>query len=144
MNEKKIRFFTEDITYRLQGKEVLRRGIVQLVKEKDYQLGAINIIFCSDMFLKRYNKAYLKNDYFTDVIAFDLSEEKKMISGDIYISLDRVRENAKMYHVLIKNEIARVIIHGILHLMGMEDSTDELKRAMKIEEDKFLSVIMSG
>ena len=139
MNEKKIQFFTEDISYHIRKKESLRGRIVELVRLKNYHLGNVNIIFCSDRFLRKYNKKYLDHDYYTDVIAFDLSEHEKELSGDIYISLDRIRENAKEYGIPVGKEIARVIIHGMLHLCGMSDSTEELKSKMRQEENKFIS-----
>ncbi|NQV02966.1 MAG: rRNA maturation RNase YbeY, partial [Bacteroidia bacterium] len=117
MNENQIQFFYEDIAYQIKGKRNLRRGIDQLVREKEHQLGTVNIVFCSDKFLKAYNKRYLNHDYFTDVITFDFSDEESVITGDIYISLDRVRENAKTYKVMLYKEIVRIIIHGILQLM---------------------------
>lgn len=144
MNEKTIRFFTEDVTYTIRGKEILRRGILQLVQEKNFRQGPVNIILCSDRFLKRYNKDFLNHNYFTDVIAFDLSDDEKEISGDIYISLDRIRENAKRYRVTLQQEIARVIIHGVLHLTGMEDSSAALKKIMRIEENRFMSTLFSS
>ncbi len=144
MNEKEIQFFTEDITYQIKGKGILRRGISQLATDKKYLLGPVNIIFCSDKFLKEYNKTYLGHNYFTDVISFDLSDDPELITGDIYISLDRVRENSKVYNVPLKTEIARVIIHGILHLTGMEDSTELEKEGMRKEENKYLSLIIKN
>jgi len=144
MNESLIQFFTEDITYQIRRKRILRRGIEQVVSEKGYQLGSVNIIFCSDRFLRRFNVKFLRHNYYTDVIAFNLSDQAKEITGDIFISLERVRENARKYRVTVAREIARVIIHGILHLTGMDDSTTELKRAMKCEEDKFISKLVNA
>jgi rRNA maturation RNase YbeY len=143
MNEKSIQFFTEDIGYQIKGRGILRRGILQLISEKGFLGGTINIIFCSDQFLRGYNKKYLNHDYYTDVVTFNLSENIKEIAGDIFISLDRVRDNAKTYKVSLKMEIARVIGHGVLHLTGMEDSSEELKQAMRMEEDKFLSSLVN-
>ncbi|MFH1295935.1 MAG: rRNA maturation RNase YbeY [Bacteroidota bacterium] len=139
MSENTIYFFTEDISYKIRGRENLRRGIEQLVRKSKYQLGSLNIIFCSDRFVRKLNKKYLDQDNCTDVIAFDFSEEKFVISGDIYVSIERVRENAKEYKEKLQTEIGRIIIHGILHLMGMEDTTKRLKKEMKEEEDKHLS-----
>jgi len=144
MNESLIQFFTEDITYQIRRKRILRRGIEQVVSEKGYQLGSVNIIFCSDRFLRRFNVKFLRHNYYTDVIAFNLSDQAKEITGDIFISLERVRENARKYRVTVAREIARVIIHGILHLTGMDDSTTELKRAMRCEEDKFISKLVNA
>ena len=142
MNENRIQFFTENITYQIRQRANLRRGIEQLAREKKYQLGQLNIIFSSDSFLRKLNKKYLDHDYYTDVIAFDFSGEEFLLTGDIYISLDRVRDNAKEYKVTLQNEIVRVIIHGILHLIGMEDATEKLKQEMREEEDKYLKLFI--
>ncbi|MBC8456988.1 MAG: rRNA maturation RNase YbeY [Bacteroidales bacterium] len=144
MNEKKIQFFTEDINDQIRERRYLRRGIEQLVRKKKFQLGSLNIIFCSDRFLRKFNKTYLHHDYYTDVIAFDFSGEERILTGEIYISLERVRANAKEYKVTLQNEIARVIIHGILHLMGMEDVTEKLKQKMREEEDKYIQLFINS
>ncbi|MBE0647028.1 MAG: rRNA maturation RNase YbeY [Bacteroidales bacterium] len=144
MNEKAIQFFTEDIQYQIKGKGILRRGIVQLIEEKSYRLGTVNIIICSDTFLKGYNKKYLNHDYYTDVVAFDLSENPEEIRGEVYISLDRVRENARIFRDTVPKELARVMIHGILHLTGMDDSTEKQREGMRKEEDRFLSTLFKA
>jgi len=144
MNKKGIHFFTEGITYHLKGKRNLRRGIKKLISEKNLQTGNINIIFCSDRLLKRYNKEYLKHDYFTDVIAFDLSEDPLEISGDIFASIERIRENAGRFRVRVQEEIARIVCHGVLHLMGMEDSTSELRDQMRKVENRFISALYNN
>lgn len=143
MNEEAIQFFNEDTSYRIRGKRNLRRGISGFVHEKGHRLGQVNLIFCSDKFLRGYNKQYLGHDYFTDVIAFDLSERQEEISGDVFISIDRVKENAGTFNVTMQNELARVIIHGLLHLMGMKDDTTEGKQAMRKEEDRFISRLIT-
>lgn len=144
MNEKGIHFFTEGITYHLKGKRNLRRSLEKLISEKNLQTGNINIIFCSDRFLKRYNKEYLKHDYFTDVIAFDLSEDPLEVSGDIFASIERIRENSRRFRVRVQEEIARIVCHGVLHLMGMEDSTSELRDQMRKEENRFISALINN
>jgi len=138
MNPESIQFFTEDISYRIREKRKLRGDLEKVIAAENFKCGPVNIILCSDRFLREYNQRYLKRDYFTDVIAFDLSGEQNKLSGDIYISLYRVRENAKQYNVPIKEELLRVMIHGILHLTGMADQRDEEKREMKDKENSYL------
>lgn len=138
-----IHFFTEGISYQIREKQALRKIIGKIILESDFIPGPINIIFCSDKFLRRYNKKYLRHDYYTDVIAFDLSGEAGIIEGDIYISLERIRQNARQYHVAIQKEISRVIIHGILHLVGFEDGNREAKREMEKAENSFMSKMVN-
>ena len=100
-------------------------------------LGSLNIIFCSDEHLLGINRDYLQHDYYTDIITFDLSENK-MVTADIYISVDRVRDNAKTLGLSFKSEIHRVIFHGALHLCGYRDkNTMEIKK-MRGKEDLYL------
>jgi rRNA maturation RNase YbeY len=98
----------------------------------------LNYIFCSDEYLLEINKQYLDHDYFTDIITFDNSEEDKQLEGDIYISVDRVRDNAATFHTDFDSEMRRVLIHGLLHLVGYEDSSEALKTAMRAKEDEYL------
>ena len=142
MNPESIQFFTEDLSYRIREKRKLRGDLEKVITGENFKQGPLNIILCSDRYLREYNQRYLKHDYFTDVIAFDLSTEQNKVSGDIYISLDRIRENAKQYNVSIKEELLRVMIHGILHLMGMVDQREEEKHAMREKENSYLANIM--
>ena len=100
----------------------------------------MNYVFCSDEYLLEINKQYLDHDYFTDIITFDNSEEDNQLEGDIYISVDRVRENAATFHTDFDTEMRRVLIHGLLHLAGYEDSSEALKTAMRAKEDEYLRV----
>lgn len=102
----------------------------------------INVVFCSDKYLLGLNKRFLNRDYFTDIITFDTSA-KGVISGEIYISIDRVIENAKNLKLSFRSELNRVIIHGILHLLGYDDSTNAQKEEMRIKEDACLSLLPS-
>jgi rRNA maturation RNase YbeY len=107
--------------------------------EKEKRIpGDINIIICSDDYLYEMNINYLKHDTFTDIITFDYSEENS-VSGDLFISIERVRENAKKFSGRVENELHRVIIHGILHLCGYDDKTDEEKGKMRQKENDYLS-----
>lgn len=114
-----------------------------MIKESGFSSGQINIIFTSDEDLRRINIEYLEHDYYTDIISFDYSEAK-VLSGDIYISIERVEENAKKYSVEKENELLRVIIHGILHLIGYKDSNDSEKNKMRIMEEKSLQLYYSS
>ena len=103
-----------------------------------YELSQLNYVFCSDEYLLEINKQYLDHDYFTDIITFDNSEEDNQLEGDIYISVDRVRENAATFHTDFDTEMRRVLIHGLLHLAGYEDSSEALNTAMRAKEDEYL------
>ena len=103
-------------------------------------MGELSFIFCADEYLKKINIKYLNHDYFTDVITFDYSKEK-LLFGDIYISTDRVRENSKTYNTYFNEELFRVIIHGVLHLCGFNDKTEDEKNLIRSKENEFLSLI---
>jgi len=112
-----------------------------LIIEEGSKEGNLNIIFCSDNYLLKMNKEYLGHNYFTDVITFDYSEEN-LISGDVFISVDTVKENAKNYEVSFENELFRVIIHGVLHLIGYNDKTDKEQEEMTIKENYYLDKLI--
>ncbi len=113
-----------------------------IVMEKRRE-GNIFYHFCSDDFLLEINRAYLQHDYFTDIITFPLSKNQEILSGEIFISLDRIRENAKTLHFSFETELARVMVHGILHLIGYDDHTDAEKMEMRAKEDYYLSLLAS-
>lgn len=139
----KINFFTEDISFNLKQKTLLRNWIKKVILSKGAKLNEINYIFCSDHYLKEVNIVYLDHDYFTDIITFDNSEEENHLEGDIYISIDRVQENSEQFGKTFENELHRVIIHGILHLLGFGDKTDEEAEQMRKEEEISLSLFPS-
>lgn len=103
-------------------------------------MGQINVIFCSDQYLLQLNKGYLKHDYFTDILTFDLSEGAGPLEGDLFISIPRIRENAKLLKVDFSQELHRVIVHGVLHLMGYSDKKSADKARMREKEDAYLSL----
>ncbi len=113
--------------------------IQKCVKSKRYKNNIICIIFTTDKNLLDINKQFLQKDYLTDIITFSYSENNEL-SGDIFISIDRVKENAQKYDVSFRDEILRVIIHGILHLMGYEDYNDQDKQVMRNEENLLLKL----
>ena len=98
----------------------------------------MNYIFCSDDYLLEVNKQYLDHDYYTDIITFDNSEEKGKLEGDIFVSIERVKENAENLKLAFDVELRRVLVHGLLHLIGFSDSDQELKNQMRAKEDECL------
>ena len=122
---------------------IKRRDTTNWIKEvaAQYgkQVGDISYIFCSDNKILEINKAYLNHDYYTDIITFDYSEEG-IISGDIFISLDTIKSNAEQFETSYNDELSRVIIHGILHLCGINDKTPSEEKAMREAEDKALFI----
>ena len=120
-------------------KEQLRDWIVSTANNEDTIPGTFNIIFCSDEYLLSLNKKHLNHDEYTDVITFDQSSDGN-ISGDIYISLDRVKDNSKSLNASFLNELHRVMVHGILHLVGHSDKTSKDKKQMTAKEDYYLSL----
>ncbi|RYG11546.1 MAG: rRNA maturation RNase YbeY [Chitinophagaceae bacterium] len=135
----KINFFTEDISYTLKQKTKIKSWISTTIKEEGYALEELNFILCSDAYLLRINQDYLQHDDYTDVITFDNSEELKTIVGDIFISIDRIRENAVQFKSTVETELCRVMIHGTLHLLGYKDKTKAAKTQMTAKEDYYLA-----
>ncbi len=134
-----INFFNEDVSVKISQKN-LKKWIRFTIEKEGFICGNLSFVFCSDEYLLKINKEYLSHDYYTDVVTFDYVEDKK-ISGDIFISVDRVMENADEYKVSFKDELDRVIIHGVLHLLGFKDKSQSLKKKMTEKEDEYLSVI---
>ena len=115
--------------------------IRRTAKAEGHRTGDITVVFCSDTALLEINRRYLSHDYYTDIITFDYTDtEKKIISGDLMISIDTVRANAQTFGVPFENELARVIIHGVLHLLGYGDKTPEEEAHMHALEDKYLAI----
>lgn len=133
-----INFFKEDIRYRLRYREALISWILSAIRKEGFKPGDINIILCSDKYLRKMNKEYLQHDYNTDIITFDLSEDPAVISGDIFISIERVEENAVAFAASTLSEFHRVIIHGILHLCGYSDKSKMKQQEMRKREDFYL------
>lgn len=141
MSKASIHFFTEDISYTLKKKTILKNWIKSTVEAEGYQLSELNFILCSDAYLLRMNQDYLNHDTYTDVITFDNSEEPKTIVGDIFISIERIKENATLFKLPIEQELSRVMIHGTLHLLGYRDKTKAAKTLMTAKEDEYLSLL---
>jgi probable rRNA maturation factor len=131
-------FVTNNIT--LANRTGLKRFVQQIFKAEKTKLVNLNYIFCSDDYLLNINKTHLSHNYYTDIITFDLSESPPTITGEIYISTDRVRDNAATLGVSIKEELHRVIFHGALHLCGYKDKTPRDIKTMRSAEEKCLNL----
>ncbi|MCD4665926.1 MAG: rRNA maturation RNase YbeY [Bacteroidales bacterium] len=141
MHKKSIHFFSEKITFLLKNKSKIREWINLAVLNEKGSTGEINYIFCNDKYLYRLNNRYLEHNTYTDIITFDNSEDSTEVSGDIFISIDRVKENSKKYNVSFYNELHRVMIHGVLHLLNYKDKSDQEARIMRQKEDYYLSLL---
>ena len=134
-----INFFEEDVKFKLKEKNKVKAWIKSTIEAEGYKLQELNYIFCSDQYLLQINQQYLHHDTYTDIITFDNSEMEAVIVGDIFISIERIRENAVKFNSGKENELHRVIIHGALHLLGYPDKTAESKKIMTGKEDHYLS-----
>jgi len=133
-----IEFFSEDIFFQLDNEKLIQDWISFVLNKHDAGLGDLNYIFTSDSEILKINKQFLEHNYFTDIITFNYCEAN-MVSGDIYISVATVEENAKDFQVAFQHELNRVMIHGVLHLLGFDDATDEEKALMRRKEDECLA-----
>ena len=117
--------------------------IISTIHQEGKSVTEISYIFCSDAYLHQMNLEYLNHDTYTDIITFDYTENS-VVSGDIFISVDRVKENAKKFNTTFKNELSRVIIHGVLHLVGYKDKSTEQKQVMRSKEDFYLTLLFKN
>jgi rRNA maturation RNase YbeY len=138
---KTLNYFTHRIPFKLKDKRKITKWLTGVIESFGKIAGSINIIFVGDKYLRNINKIYLGETKFTDTISFPLSEEENIVSGDIYISVERIKDNAKRYGTTSKNELYRVMVHSVLHLVGFSDLTKRQKRVMRTSEDKFLRQI---
>lgn len=141
VESKAIYFFNEEVSYMLRHKKKIRKWIVSILMSEKYVPENITFIFCSDAYLHKKNVKYLQHDTLTDIITFDNSASKEEISGDIFISIHRVKDNTRSFNINFKHELHRVMIHGILHLMGYDDKTAKEKELMRAKEDYYLSLL---
>ena len=135
-----IEFFAEDIDYTPPTPANLKSWIEIVIQKESRITGDINFIFCSDQYLLDINIQYLDHHYKTDVITFDLSEAAHEIAGDVFISIDRVKANALEYQADLLQELKRVMVHGVLHLIGYDDKSAEQKLEMRKKEEAYLSL----
>ncbi len=139
MSKAAIHFFTEEITFTLKHKTIIRSWLRDTIYAEGYVLEELNFIFCSDEYLLGINQQYLNHDTYTDVITFDNSEAAKTIVSDIFISIDRIKENAKTFNHEFMHELCRVMVHGTLHLLGYPDKGKVAKKIMTEKEDFYLA-----
>jgi probable rRNA maturation factor len=136
----KVVISTSDVGLRLNQKKKYYDWIERVIVSEDFVLGSISIIICSDEYLLGINRSFLNHDYYTDIITFDYCEGV-VVSGELYISIDRVRENANHLKVDSLQEFARVLIHGVLHLCGYKDKSAKDVKLMRTKEDEKLKML---
>ncbi len=134
-----VTYHLQDTGFKFKHKLLNNRWLKMVAESEIKRLGDISIIFCSDPYILEVNLKYLQHDYFTDIITFDYCEGNRL-SGDLFISVDSVRENAEYYSVEFEDELNRVIVHGILHLIGYDDHSDEEKIIMRKKENYYLQM----
>jgi rRNA maturation RNase YbeY len=136
----KVHFHFFDRKPVLKERTRLKRFIEKLFTQEKKKLGNLSYIFCSDEYLLGINKDFLKHDFYTDVITFDLSSSKTETEGEVYLSIDRIKDNAKQLGVSFKEEVHRVIFHGALHLCGYKDKKKADVQQMRSAENKYLQL----
>jgi probable rRNA maturation factor len=135
-----IQFFYDGVPFRLKGIRAIKLWIEGAIKAEGKQLANISVIFCTDAALLQINTNYLKHETLTDIITFDFTEEQGFLEGEIYISIERVSENAAKFSTSFDCELERVLIHGVLHLIGYSDKNSAQKRVMRKKENQYLSL----
>jgi probable rRNA maturation factor len=135
-----VNFFSQDVPFTLPNPRKTSNWIKKALQAEKRSLTQLNFIFCSDEHLLDINIQYLKHNTYTDIITFDNSESSKTVEGDIFISIERVEENAKKLSVPFIEELRRVIIHGVLHLIGYSDKGEAQIKVMRKKEDTYLSL----
>ena len=137
-----IVFFNEDIDFKFQGKNKFKAWLTKIADKEGFTIGQLNYIFCSDEYLHKINLEYLNHDTYTDIITFDNSEDEATIEGDIFVSIDRIRENSEILNTIFEEEVKRVIVHGLLHLCGYDDHSPEDKVEMRRLESEYISAFI--
>jgi probable rRNA maturation factor len=130
-----INFFEEEVSFSLKEKRKRKAWLKQLAEAENHKISDLNYIFCSDEYLYNINVEYLDHDTYTDIITFDNSEDEKTIEGDIYVSIERVKENSDTHKTGEEKELSRVISHGLFHLLGYKDKTKEEASLMRSKEE---------
>ncbi len=142
-----IRYFTEDTSFRLKEKRLIAKWLKEVAAGRGRALGEMNYIFCSDAYLLQINRQFLGHDFYTDIITFDNSEDFELetgrpgVSADIYISIDTVRANGAVYGEGFTRELHRVIVHGLLHLVGYDDRDPWHQQRMRVAENRALKLL---
>ena len=140
MEENKVIYNIEDVDFQLVSQNLVSSWIEKTIETEGATLGAVSYIFCSDDYLHQMNVEYLNHDTLTDVITFPYNDNP--IEGDIFISIDRVKDNAQDLNIAFNDELHRVMIHGVLHLCGYSDDTDEQEAEMRQKEDEYLKILI--
>ncbi|MBD0403362.1 rRNA maturation RNase YbeY [Flammeovirga sp. EKP202] len=135
-----ITFFNEDIDFTVQNADEVKQWIHEVITKFNFELIEVNYILCSDEYLHKVNVEYLDHDTYTDIITFDNSEYENEIESDIFVSIDRIKENASSIGTSETDELHRVLIHGILHLLGFKDKSEEEAKKMRALEDEQLGI----
>lgn len=133
-----IHFYSADISFSLKERRALKIWLMDTAESYGFSISDLRFIFCSDDFLLGINRKFLHHDDYTDIITFDWSEEKLLIRGEIYISIPRVRDNGVLYHSGFRNELHRVMVHGVLHLCGLKDKSKRDEKTMRLAEQRAL------
>ncbi|MCR5408077.1 MAG: rRNA maturation RNase YbeY [Bacteroidales bacterium] len=134
-----VSYFTQDTSFVFKYKRLNSNWLKQVCANEGKKLGAVSVIFCSDKYLLGVNIKYLGHDYYTDIITFDYCEGA-CVSGDLFISVDSVKENSVFYKTCFEDELNRVIVHGVLHLIGYDDHTEPDVAMMRSKEDQYLEL----
>ena len=132
--------FNSETSFTLKNQKKLVKWIGDVISSEGFQVGEINYIFCDDSYLNKINQEFLNHDTFTDIISFDYTLGKE-VGGDIFISIERVLENAEKFNEVFETELHRVMIHGILHFMGYKDKTKKDKTLMRTKEDEKIFIL---
>lgn len=141
---KKVSFHYADKQLNIADKTGIKSTVEKLFNLEKRKLDHIDYIFCSDDYLLEINKQYLQHDFYTDIVTFDLSENKEETIGEVYVSLDRIKDNAEKLQQPLKNETLRVIFHGALHLCGYKDKSDKDSKLMRSKEDEYIHLYLNG
>ena len=134
-----VRYYTEDISFNFKGRRFNNRWLKEVALKEAKVLGDISIVFCSDPYILKVNRKYLGHDYYTDIITFDYCSDNTL-AGDLFISIDSVKDNSAYYGSSFEEELDRVIVHGILHLVGYDDHTESDIKTMREKENFYLSL----
>jgi rRNA maturation RNase YbeY len=138
MKNSNVYFFYQEVSFAFRNRNKLKSFLVKLFKKEGFVLKQLNVIFCTDKALLEMNRRFLKHDYFTDIITFPLSEKSKPIEAELYISIDRIKENARTNNQSFKQELHRVIFHGCLHLLGFNDKSSQQIKIIRERESHYL------
>ena len=137
-----VRYYNDSTTFRLPEKRHTAEWLARVAAAEGYTLGEVNYIFCSSERHLEINKEFLNHDYYTDIITFDYSDRKgtRVVAGDVFIDVETVRDNARIYGTRFRDEMRRVVVHGVLHLCGQKDKSPSAEKQMHRKEDKYMAL----